>query len=297
MFDLRFFMSTLCTMPRKGKESTVLGGGLRRRKYGTKATIVWLLLIILVVCVFVLFCFSKGRSWYMLNSGMQEQSLQLQESNSQSPIDEIKQEFSILKAQISDSQQANEQSVSNLQIEVENLRKEVELRDIYPYKVEILKVMLDIQNNVQNFKDYKADLRVLEAMTLPTSIEDGIKVLKKYADNNLSEVILFADFNSELNDFLKKSNVLNHYNNRFVGFLSQFIIIRNKIGKGADGLITTLEIAMNRRDYKTALHIFDAMDSLDIFPTTRKNLEMINALNETITNMISYLTNNGKRND
>ncbi|MDR2526541.1 MAG: hypothetical protein LBC92_01555 [Rickettsiales bacterium] len=177
-----------------------------------------------------------------------------------------------------------DQSGDAVKKEVMSLKEKICNTVVSGNKEQIIRIALDIQNDIKNFKSYDQNLDSLKGLLSSTSMRDNIFILDENKGHNITENKINDDFTSELNVFLDKINLLNEHKSRFVNFLSNFVIIRNK----RNDFIEELQSAITRRDYKTVQRVLSD-DSDEHFKKTLTNVSLHNLLNDSINNIIIYL--------
>ena len=183
-----------------------------------------------------------------------------------------------------------------IQSKIDILESSFEQIDISPQRVELIKLVLNIQNAINNNLNYSQDLTILTSLSKNDQfLLDKIIILKRYQNDAFNKKLIQNTFSSEFKIFLEQNNILNKNQNKILNFLSKFIIIRkikNIENNAIDDFALKIESAINSDNYNAAFDILKNSDYLKYFKKTEKNIEVIVLLNNTIVEMINYLVNN-----
>lgn len=183
-----------------------------------------------------------------------------------------------------------------IQSKIDILESSFEQIDISPQRVELIKLVLNIQNAINNNLNYSQDLTILTSLSKNDQfLLDKIIILKRYQNDAFNKKLIQNTFSSEFKIFLEQNNILNKNQNKILNFLSKFIIIRkikNIENNAIDDFALKIESAINSGNYNAAFDILKNSDYLKYFKKTEKNIEVIVLLNNTIVEMINYLVNN-----
>ncbi|MDR3290365.1 MAG: hypothetical protein LBT02_03735 [Rickettsiales bacterium] len=183
------------------------------------------------------------------------------------------------------------QENQTLKEEMEDLKEQLSSRIIDTQKDQIIRIALNIQNDLRLFKSYKSNLESLKILPLPDDIKNEIYILDAGLEYNLTNEKINDDFQSELKEFLQENNLLKTEKSIFINFIAKFVIVKNNKQTESNVFLKNLQNAMNRGDYKRAQFFLQNTNNFD---KTKINVELFNNLNKSIDNIIIYLTNGGQ---
>jgi hypothetical protein len=183
---------------------------------------------------------------------------------------------------------SREQDIEKLNNKVESLNREVENKVVNLTRYNSIRIALEIQNNIRNFKSYSANLENFKLIVIPHQIKDEIKFLEDNVNYDLTEQAIINNFKMEFNEFKKETNLIKNKNG-YLKLLSKFIIIRNKKDSNLDIFVMNLKNSIDRYDYKTAERILDNSAYSELFVRTKKNLSLYNGLFDSINKIILFL--------
>ena len=112
-----------------------------------------------------------------------------------------------------------------IQSKIDILESSFEQIDISPQRVELIKLVLNIQNAINNNLNYSQDLTILTSLSKNDQfLLDKIIILKRYQNDAFNKKLIQNTFSSEFKIFLEQNNILNKNQNNILNFLSKFII-------------------------------------------------------------------------
>lgn len=163
--------------------------------------------------------------------------------------------------------------------------------------VNAVKILIDIQNNIENGKNYSDLLVDLENINGIDIMNNDIDVLKKYEQNMANITNISKTFSEESKIFLKDYNILKKSNNIFAKFVSNFVAIRkinNPSENSPDKFIFDVENLLNIKNYNEALQLLEGnTDYIRYFRQTVEDVKIYVLVNNTINKMINNLANRG----
>lgn len=161
--------------------------------------------------------------------------------------------------------------------------------------VNAVKILIDIQNNIENGKNYSDLLADLENINGIDIMNNDIDVLKKYEQNMANITNISKTFSEESKIFLKDYNILKKSNNIFAKFVSNFVAIRkinNPSENSPDKFIFDIENLLNIKNYNEALQLLEEnTDYIRYFRQTVGDVKIYVLVNNTINKMINNLAN------
>lgn len=249
------------------------------------------ILIFLVILVFVVlshFSFKK------INILPEKEEINFNSTNKfESDLNYLKGKIQLLETQIEN----NENEINILKVKLEDVSIKSKNNIIEPHKIETIKLILKIQNAFNNGKNYKNDLDLLkillkDAKTLNLQLE----MLSKYENFIFTQKNLINIFNQEMEEFLKKNNVLSKNNSEFSKFISKLITIRkieNDKESPSDNFLNKLEKNIFERNYNDAVNIINSnIEYKKYFEKTEEELNIFEKVNQNIKEILKYLLNN-----
>lgn len=161
--------------------------------------------------------------------------------------------------------------------------------------VNAVKILIDIQNSIENGKNYSGLLADLENINGIDIMNNDIDVLKKYEQNIVNITNISKTFSEESKIFLKDYNILKKSNNIFAKFVSNFVAIRkinNPSENSPDKFIFDAENLLNIKNYNEALQLLEEnTDYIKYFRQTVEDVKIYVLVNNTINKMINNLAN------
>lgn len=161
--------------------------------------------------------------------------------------------------------------------------------------VNAVKILIDIQNSIENGKNYSGLLADLENINGIDIMNNDIDVLKKYEQNIVNITNISKTFSEESKIFLKDYNILKKSNNIFAKFVSNFVAIRkinNPSENSPDKFIFDVENLLNIQNYNEALQLLEEnTDYIKYFRQTVEDIKIYVLVNNTINKMINNLAN------
>lgn len=161
--------------------------------------------------------------------------------------------------------------------------------------VNAVKILIDIQNSIENGKNYSGLLADLENINGIDIMNNDIDVLKKYEQNIVNITNISNTFSEESKIFLKDYNILKKSNNIFAKFVSNFVAIRkinNPSENSPDKFIFDVENLLNIKNYNEALQLLEEnTDYIRYFRQTVEDVKIYVLVNNTINKMINNLAN------
>ena len=161
--------------------------------------------------------------------------------------------------------------------------------------VNAVKILIDIQNSIENGKNYSGLLADLENINGIDIMNNDIDVLKKYEQNIVNITNISKTFSEESKIFLKDYNILKKSNNIFAKFVSNFVAIRkinNPSENSPDKFIFDVENLLNIKNYNEALQLLEEnTDYIRYFRQTVEDVKIYVLVNNTINKMINNLAN------
>lgn len=161
--------------------------------------------------------------------------------------------------------------------------------------VNAVKILIDIQNSIENGKNYSGLLADLENINGIDIMNNDIDVLKKYEQNIVNITNISKTFSEESKIFLKDYNILKKSNNIFAKFVSNFVAIRkinNPSENSPDKFIFDVENLLNIKNYNEALQLLEEnTDYIKYFRQTVEDVKIYVLVNNTINKMINNLAN------
>ena len=161
--------------------------------------------------------------------------------------------------------------------------------------VNAVKILIDIQNSIENGKNYSGLLADLENISGIDIMNNDIDVLKKYEQNIVNITNISKTFSEESKIFLKDYNILKKSNNIFAKFVSNFVAIRkinNPSENSPDKFIFDVENLLNIKNYNEALQLLEEnTDYIKYFRQTVEDVKIYVLVNNTINKMINNLAN------
>lgn len=161
--------------------------------------------------------------------------------------------------------------------------------------VNAVKILIDIQNSIENGKNYSGLLADLENINGIDIMNNDIDVLKKYEQNIVNITNISKTFSEESKIFLKDYNILKKSNNIFAKFVSNFVAIRkinNPSENSPDKFIFDVENLLNIKNYNEALQLLEEnTDYIRYFRQTMEDVKIYVLVNNTINKMINNLAN------
>ena len=161
--------------------------------------------------------------------------------------------------------------------------------------VNAVKILIDIQNSIENGKNYSGLLTDLENINGIDIMNNDIDVLKKYEQNIVNITNISKTFSEESKIFLKDYNILKKSNNIFAKFVSNFVAIRkinNPSENSPDKFIFDVENLLNIQNYNEALQLLEEnTDYIKYFRQTVEDIKIYVLVNNTINKMINNLAN------
>jgi uncharacterized protein YdcH (DUF465 family) len=282
-------------------------GGAFKKFFGKKMRI--MLFFILFVCIFSFIAYKINFSYDGLFSNINrifqkinqlndkeepnlisEQNIFHEVESENDPlyiIEDLRYEIS----QIGDSLKSREYEFTQLKKDILQLKSNINDFIINANRNEVIRIVLNIQNDFKNFKNYFDELQVLKSLPLNENIKQNILILEENENLDLTEEEILNQFNIELINFLDENNVFKKNDNKLVNFLSKYIVIVDKKNNDLNSPITDLEKNINNGSYKKAYLILNEYENLSLFfPKTKSFLETINKTNDALINIISLLT-------
>lgn len=161
--------------------------------------------------------------------------------------------------------------------------------------VNAVKILIDIQNSIENGKNYSGLLADLENINGIDIMNNDIDVLKKYEQNIVNITNISKTFSEESKIFLKDYNILKKSNNIFAKFVSNFVAIRkinNPSENSPDKFIFDVENLLNIKNYNEALQLLEEnTDYIKYFRQTVEDVKIYVLVNNTVNKMINNLAN------
>ena len=161
--------------------------------------------------------------------------------------------------------------------------------------VNAVKILIDIQNSIENGKNYSGLLADLENINGIDIMNNDIDVLKQYEQNIVNITNISKTFSEESKIFLKDYNILKKSNNIFAKFVSNFVAIRkinNPSENSPDKFIFDVENLLNIQNYNEALQLLEEnTDYIKYFRQTVEDIKIYVLVNNTINKMINNLAN------
>lgn len=161
--------------------------------------------------------------------------------------------------------------------------------------VNAVKILIDIQNSIENGKNYSGLLADLENINGIDIMNNDIDVLKKYEQNIVNITNISKTFSEESKIFLKDYNILKKSNNIFAKFVSNFVAIRkinNPSENSPDKFIFDVENLLNIQNYNESLQLLEEnTDYIKYFRQTVEDIKIYVLVNNTINKMINNLAN------
>ena len=161
--------------------------------------------------------------------------------------------------------------------------------------VNVVKILIDIQNSIENGNNYSGLLADLENINGIDIMNNDIDVLKKYEQNIVNITNISKSFSEESKIFLKDYNILKKSNNIFAKFVSNFVAIRkinNPSENQPDKFIFDVENLLNIQNYNEALQLLEEnTDYIKYFRQTVEDIKIYVLVNNTINKMINNLAN------
>lgn len=161
--------------------------------------------------------------------------------------------------------------------------------------VNAVKILIDIQNSIENGNNYSSLLADLENINGIDIMNNDIDVLKKYEQNIVNITNISKTFSEESKIFLKDYNILKKSNNIFAKFVSNFVAIRkinNPSENSPDKFIFDFENLLNIKNYNEALQLLEEnTDYIKYFRQTVEDVKIYVLVNNTINKMINNLAN------
>jgi regulator of replication initiation timing len=191
--------------------------------------------------------------------------------------------------------QKTEESNFELKNEIRDLREKLnnnteEISKITAYKNEIIKIALNIQNQIRDFKSYNTDLQIMKSLPLGQAIEQEVAFLEQHSQNLITKETIVNDFDEELSLFLEKNNLLKNNEGRFLRFLSYFVVLEDKKNLEIE-FSEKLKESIKNGDYEKAyLLLFKNNSYINSFPKTNENLLLLFNLNRSLRKIIILTT-------
>ena len=207
-------------------------------------------------------------------------------------IQKLNQEISVIQKEL----KYNSENLNYLQSKIDELETNLGKVNINPQRIELLKIAMRVENDIDSNLDYSHDLTILKTLSKKdTFLIEKITILEQYKDFKIDNELIEKTFDEELKKSLKENNSLGKKDSKFLKFLSNFITIRktkNVENDSYEFFLFDLEKAMRTHNYSMANMFLENSIYSKEFPLTLKNVKTISLLNNTIEEIINYLVNN-----
>jgi hypothetical protein len=250
----------------------------------------YLILVLIIVCFILFYSLLKMRN----SNGFIDKNAQKYDNSG------LKTEMNILTNDVQtlkDENSKNSNDINTMMAKIENFDLKIKKSEISIQRIELIKLALKIQTNIELDQNYSNVLNSLKTLMINNNdLESQIAILTKYQNNFVSKHIINADFNEEKMKFITKYNMLNDNTNDVRSFVSKFIIIRKVESapeSSPDDFINHLEQNMEDMNYVNAIATIENNQKYrEYFSKTVDNIKVNIIINSAIQDIINYLTNN-----
>lgn len=281
------------------KDKTIDNKDINKKKRTKKSKVIlYIVLIIIGVLTFTsLAVFKKHfKKISPLNSIIEAKEEAVEVENDyevKKLIDELENNNVTLKENID----YNTRYILILEQRINELEDRLSKISIDPQKVNMIRLTISVQKNIELNKDYSSDLSTLRSLSINNKfLLERISALESYKNIIPTNEKILNDFNIEKTNFLKNNSMLVNNDSKVSKFFSNFVIIRkvsNVQENTSDDFILKLENDINDKNY---LQIFDTINNSDnyskYFEKTLKNIEININTNNIVQDIINYLINN-----
>lgn len=281
------------------KDKTIDNKDINKKKRTKKSKVIlYIVLIIIGVLTFTsLAVFKKHfKKIPPLNSIIEAKEEAVEVENDyevKKLIDELENNNVTLKENID----YNTRYILILEQRINELEDRLSKISIDPQKVNMIRLAISVQKNIELNKDYSSDLSTLRSLSINNKfLLERISALESYKNIIPTNEKILNDFNIEKTNFLKNNSMLVNNDSKVSKFFSNFVIIRkvsNVQENTSDDFILKLENDINDKNY---LQIFDTINNSDnyskYFEKTLKNIEININTNNIVQDIINYLINN-----
>ena len=249
---------------------------------------------ILIFLIFLVFVVLSHFSFKKTNILPEKEEINFNSMNEfESDLNYLKGKIQLLETQIENS----ENEINILKVKLEDVSIKSENHIIEPHKIETIKLILKIQNAFNSGENYKNDLDLLKILLKDTkTLNLQLEILSKYENFIFTQKNLINIFNQEMEEFLKKNNVLSKNNGEFSKFISKLITIRkieNDKESPSDNFLNKLEKNILERNYNDAINIINSnIEYKKYFEKTEEELNIFEKVNQNIKEILKYLLNN-----
>lgn len=281
------------------KDKTIDNKDINKKKRTKKSKVIlYIVLIIIGVLTFTsLAVFKKHfKKISPLNSIIEAKEEAVEVENDyevKKLIDELENNNVTLKENID----YNTRYILILEQRINELEDRLSKISIDPQKVNMIRLAISVQKNIELNKDYSSDLSTLRSLSINNKfLLERILALELYKNIIPTNEKILNDFNIEKTNFLKNNNMLVNNDSKVSKFFSNFVIIRkvsNLQENTSDDFILKLENDINDKNYSKIFETINSSDNYSkYFEKTLKNIEINIKTNNIVQDIINYLINN-----